>query len=257
MSARAARKRELLPTVASARTPGRMSPARRWHAPAWIHHVPALICGAPKWIRRAPARIWCTSSTTAILESAARSIVFLAAPERPKTPTTTGPTTSGGFVFASPEKQPPTPTGTTTSARLSFLASSKQPRTPTSSTASIGFFAPLTYEPSLTPTSSAATAASLLSPKPVRTGSTDSAAFAFPSSAPVCVRTGSLASTAAKETAPPTGHVTPAFVFSASRSSPLLRKSGDGGKKRPRPLLRIDATPRVRNLRNWEEEPPQ
>ncbi|XP_034601172.2 uncharacterized protein [Setaria viridis] len=81
---------------------------------------------------------------------------FLAAPERPNTPT--GPTPRGGFVFAASPEGPLTPTsrGSSTSG-LTFLASPKQPLTPTGPIAG-------GREPSLMATGSGA-AAPLISPK--------------------------------------------------------------------------------------------
>ncbi|OEL22674.1 hypothetical protein BAE44_0016307 [Dichanthelium oligosanthes] len=166
--------------------------------------------------------------------SAGNMFAFLAAPERPSTPT--GPTSRGGFVFAASPEGPLTPTsrGSNTSV-LTFLASPKQPLTPTGPIAS-------GIEPSLMPTGSGA-AASLPSPKPARTGATDSAGFAH---------IGAPYSAAAKETTlPPVGLATPSFVFSASRSPTPPRS---GSKKRRRPNLRIETAPRRMSPRQWEEE---
>ncbi|CAN6288348.1 unnamed protein product [Urochloa humidicola] len=148
--------------------------------------------------------------------SASNMFAFLAAPERPDTPT--GPTPRGGFVFAaaSPER-PLTPTSRgSNTIGLSFLASPKQPLTPTGPIASGS-------KPSLMPTGSGAAAASLISP--------------------------------AKETKlPPVGLATPSFVFSASRSPTPPPRSGS--KKRRRPNLRIETAPRRMSPRQWEEDTP-
>ncbi|RLN19209.1 leucine-rich repeat extensin-like protein 5 [Panicum miliaceum] len=179
---------------------------------------------------------------------AGNMFAFLAAPERSNTPT--GPTSRGGFVFAASPEGPLTPTsrGSNTSG-LSFLASPNQPLTPTGPIAS-------GRQPSLMPTGSGGASASLLSPKPARTGAADSGSFAVVPSGPALAPIGSTSSAVAKETTLPTvGLPTPSFVFSASRSPPLPR---GGSKKRRRPNLRIETVPRRMSPRQWEEEtPPQ
>ncbi|TVU30851.1 hypothetical protein EJB05_22495, partial [Eragrostis curvula] len=171
---------------------------------------------------------------------------FLAAAERPKTPTSTGPTANGGFVFAAPPEGPLTPTSTNTSGGLSFLASPKQPLTPMGSTATGGFVA--SSEPFLMPAGKGAVAP-LISLKPARTGSNDAGDnFAFPSP-----------SAAAKESMPAAvGLATPPSVPRASRSSPPLRKSGDGSRKRLSLFLRRAATlaARRRSQRQQQFTPP-
>ncbi|CAD6204806.1 unnamed protein product [Miscanthus lutarioriparius] len=178
--------------------------------------------------------------------SAGNMFAFLAAPERPDTPT--GPTSRGGFVFAASPEGPLTPTsrGSNTSS-LTFLASPKQPLTPMGSTAS-------GCEASLMPTGSGS-AASLHSAKTARTGATGSVGFEFfPSSGPACAKLGSPSSAVDKETTlPPVGLGTPSFVFSASRSLPPPRS---GSRKRPRPNLHIETNPRRMCPRHWEEDTP-
>ncbi|KAG2538461.1 hypothetical protein PVAP13_9NG355300 [Panicum virgatum] len=175
---------------------------------------------------------------------AGNMFAFLAAPERPNTPT--GPTSRGGFVFAASPEGPLTPTsrGSNTSG-LSLLASQNQPLTPTGPIAS-------GRQPSLMPNGSGGASASLLSPKPARTGAADSGGFAVVPSGPAWAPIGSTSSAVAKETTLPTvGLPTPSFVFSASRSPP--RPRGEI-KKRRRPNLRIETVPRRMSPRQWEEE---
>nr|ACN36358.1 unknown [Zea mays] len=161
-----------------------------------------------------------TSAGGSEASCAGNMFAFLAAPERPNTPT--GPTSRGGFVFAASPEGPLTPTSRgSNTGRLTFLPSPKQPLTPMCSTAS-------GCEASLMLTGSGA-AASLHSAK---LGSPSSAA-------------------AKKTTLPSVGLGAPSFVFSASQTLPPRR---GGSRKRPRPNLRIETTDRSMGPRLWEED---
>ncbi|KAJ1295694.1 hypothetical protein BS78_01G242500 [Paspalum vaginatum] len=168
--------------------------------------------------------------------SVGNMFAFLAAPERPNTPT--GPTSRGGFVFAASPGGPLTPTSTCSNTSvLPFLASPKLPLMPAGSKANA-------CEPS-----------SLMPVAAARKGATESVGFGIiPSPGPACVQIGSPSLATAKETTlPQAGVDTPSFVFSATRSPPPPRGSR---KKRPRPNLRIETPPPRLSPRHWEEETP-
>ncbi|PWZ55663.1 hypothetical protein Zm00014a_018835 [Zea mays] len=186
-----------------------------------------------------------TSAGGSEASCAGNMFAFLAAPERPNTPT--GPTSRGGFVFAASPEGPLTPTSRgSNTGRLTFLPSPKQPLTPMCSTAS-------GCEASLMLTGSGA-AASLHSAKTARTGSTTrGVGFEFfPPKGTACAKLGSPSSAAAKKTTlPSVGLGAPSFVFSASQTLPPRR---GGSRKRPRPNLRIETTDRSMGPRLWEED---
>ncbi|KAM0842779.1 hypothetical protein ACQ4PT_058138 [Festuca glaucescens] len=177
-----------------------------------------------------------TLTTPSPTGSNVSTLSFMASSGQPTTPT--GVTASGGVTPVTSPKKPTA--GPTANGGFMFMASPEQPLTPASSTAG-GGFASLSSEPSLSPREyqSGRAEASLLSPKHARTGSTNSGGLAFfPSPGPAIGHTSSPTS--------------PAFVFSASRTSaPPVRKSGGGSKRRPRRQHGIVSAPR-RSLGQWD-----